>query len=66
LCVWRAPEILVLHLKRFSKIISSEKLDVPVAFPTRSLDMRAYVKGPVTDEPLIYDLFAVSVRRLAP
>ena len=62
--IWRLPEILILHLKRFSQgRVRRSKLECMVDFPMKGLDMTPYV---VESSPHriqdnnIYDLFAVS------
>jgi len=68
--VWKAPKILIMHLKRFrtnrvSSIgsffftSSSSKITSLVDFPVKGLDLRNYVLGKYEEEPM-YDLFAVS------
>ena len=57
--LWKAPDILVIHLKRFSaQGRLRDKLDVPVDFPVEGLDLtnRVVVRE---GKSLIYDLFAV-------
>jgi ubiquitin carboxyl-terminal hydrolase 4/11/15 len=58
--IWSAPEILVVHLKRFG--FSSrfrQKIDTFVDFPVEGLDMSSFmVRKP--NSPMLYDLFAVS------
>jgi ubiquitin C-terminal hydrolase len=61
LSLWTAPEVLVLHLKRFSfrNILWKDKLDFRVDFPAKGLDIAEYVarsKG----LPVLYDLYAVA------
>lgn len=42
--LWSLPELLVVHLKRFSySRLSRDKLDAPVDFLLDSLDLSAYV-----------------------
>jgi len=42
--LWRLPEVLVVHLKRFSySRYSRDKLDTEVEFPLKNLDLRACV-----------------------
>ena len=68
--LWRLPNILVVHLKRFEfkHILRRDKLDTPVDFPLDGLDMTkhcasaraadyAFVEDCV---PAVYDLFAVT------
>lgn len=50
--LWTLPEILVVHLKRFSySRFSRDKLDTLVDFPLSGLDLRQYV--PVTEGGLV-------------
>jgi len=57
--LYRMPEVLVIHLKRFSySRIYRDKLDTLVDFPIK-LDMSPWVKGPQKIPP-VYDLYAVS------
>eukprot|EP00184_Porphyridium_aerugineum_P008474 CAMPEP_0184692250 /NCGR_PEP_ID=MMETSP0313-20130426/804_1 /TAXON_ID=2792 /ORGANISM="Porphyridium aerugineum, Strain SAG 1380-2" /LENGTH=1268 /DNA_ID=CAMNT_0027150069 /DNA_START=258 /DNA_END=4064 /DNA_ORIENTATION=- len=65
LLLWRAPEILIVHLKRFSYTTwNRNKLDTLVDFPLEHLDISKYVGSLGHDGcvpcPPIYDLFAVS------
>lgn len=58
--LWRLPEILVIHLKRFSHTRwNRDKLENMVDFPLRGLDLLGRIRGG-TDGEAIYDLFAVS------
>lgn len=58
--LWKTPDILVMHLKRFSASRGfRDKLDVMVDFPTESLDLTGRVEAPEDGKSLIYDLFAV-------
>ncbi|KAJ8475633.1 hypothetical protein OPV22_019360 [Ensete ventricosum] len=58
--LWRLPEVLVIHLKRFSFSRSTKhKLETFVNFPIHDLDLTNYVahkKG----SPQIYELYALS------
>jgi ubiquitin carboxyl-terminal hydrolase 4/11/15 len=54
--LWRTPDILVMHLKRFSL---NRKLDLPVIFPLEGLDLQDWVLWKEEGKTLIYDLFAV-------
>lgn len=64
--IWTAPDILLLHLKRFQFLtgqymVLREKITEVVDFPIEGLDLSRYVQGPVSAEaPPIYDLYAVS------
>ena len=58
--LWRTPDVLVLHLKRFSFTSTyRDKLDMRVDFPIEGLDLSSFVKGS-SDENQLYDLYAVS------
>lgn len=63
--LWRLPEVLVVHLKRFSYsghgyyTTTSTKLDSLVTFPLTGLDMTRYVH-PGNECSAVYDCFAVS------
>jgi ubiquitin C-terminal hydrolase len=60
--LWKVPPIVVIHLKRFSyrNRVWREKLETFVDFPIDELDLSQYALGP-HDQPLKYELFAVSV-----
>ncbi|XP_047679014.1 ubiquitin carboxyl-terminal hydrolase 11 isoform X2 [Tachysurus fulvidraco] len=62
--LWSLPEVLIIHLKRFSYTkYSREKLDIIVDFPLRSLDFSDCLlreTGSDSEPPSIYDLIAVS------
>lgn len=67
LTLMKLPDILLIHLKRFSVDgLFKNKLDTTVKCPTRSLDLSGYVPmtstpSPPQDRPSFkYDLFAVS------
>jgi len=62
--LWSAPDILILHLKRFEYtpgqyFVHREKITDLVDYPIENLDLSEFVKGP-TVAPPIYDLYAVS------
>eukprot|EP00039_Didymoeca_costata_P012676 m.183615 g.183615 ORF g.183615 m.183615 type:complete len:1137 (+) comp15547_c0_seq2:255-3665(+) len=59
--VWKAPKVLVLHLKRFSfrNILWKDKLDFMVDYPTTNLDISDFTSGP-KDGDLKYDLYGVA------
>lgn len=58
--LWMLPDILVVHLKRFSySRYLKNKLDTFVNFPIRSLDLNKYVKSK-DGQSHIYELYAVS------
>ena len=57
--IWTAPDILVIHLKRFSaNRVFRDKVDVLVDFPVENLDLGCKV-GLIEDKDMIYDLIAV-------
>ncbi|KKY23376.1 putative ubiquitin c-terminal hydrolase [Diplodia seriata] len=57
--IWTAPDILVVHLKRFGANRGfRDKVDILVDFPIEGLDISERV-GLSEGKPLIYDLFAV-------
>ena len=57
--LWKSPDILVIHLKRFSaQGRFRDKLDVRVDFPVEGLDLTSRV-AMHDNESMIYDLFAV-------
>ncbi|KAK8888117.1 hypothetical protein M9Y10_039178 [Tritrichomonas musculus] len=58
--VWKSPEILIVHLKRFLHTASSHlKLDINVKYPS-VLDMTSYINAPKpADEEVKYNLFGV-------
>jgi ubiquitin C-terminal hydrolase len=64
MAVWSAPQILVIHLKRFSySRVSRDKITTLVEFPLEGLDLTPYLQskcGAGTGELAIYDCFAVS------
>lgn len=59
--LWKAPDILVIHLKRFSAQGRNlrDKLDVLVDFPVEGLDLSSRVAMLEDGKSPIYDLFAV-------
>lgn len=56
--MYKSPEILIMHLKRFRPRFF-EKLGTTVVFPMDSFDLSPYLIGPDHDRQT-YDLFAVS------
>nr|CAD7444246.1 unnamed protein product [Timema bartmani] len=57
--LWSLPDILIIHLKRFSyNRYKREKIDRVVEFPITGLDMSDYVIGK-DDKSTIYDLIGV-------
>ncbi|PNS19567.1 hypothetical protein CAC42_7411 [Sphaceloma murrayae] len=60
LMIWTAPDILVVHLKRFSgERFRRDKVDVLVDFPLEGLDLTHRVGLKEEGREYIYDLFAV-------
>ncbi|XP_061187744.1 ubiquitin carboxyl-terminal hydrolase 15-like isoform X2 [Saccostrea echinata] len=58
--LWNLPEILIVHLKRFSyNRFYRDKIDALVEFPVRGLNLRKYIINPYHG-PVTYDLIAVS------
>lgn len=58
--LWKTPDILVMHLKRFSSSgMRRDKLDVHVEFPIEGLDLSTRVIETEDGKQEIYDLFAV-------
>ena len=58
--LWTAPDILVIHLKRFSSQGRlRDKLDVFVDFPVEGLDLTDRVQSQEDGKKPLYDLFAV-------
>jgi ubiquitin carboxyl-terminal hydrolase 4/11 len=58
--LWKTPDILVMHLKRFSSsAMRRDKLDVYVDFPIENLDLTSRVVEQEDGKQEIYDLFAV-------
>ncbi|RPA80896.1 UCH-domain-containing protein [Ascobolus immersus RN42] len=58
--LWKCPDILIIHLKRFSSgPRSREKLDLTVKFPIEGLDLTERVGDRCEGQSLIYDLIAV-------
>ena len=59
--LWKCPDILVIHLKRFSGGPSRlrDKLEIFVDFPVEGLDLTSRIAFHEEDREAIYDLFAV-------
>lgn len=56
--LWRLPDILVLHLKRFSfSRYLKDKLETFVDFPIHGLDLSRYIPGKAV---ALYELYAVT------
>lgn len=58
--LWKTPDVLVMHLKRFSSsTYRRDKLDVLVEFPIEGLDLTSRVLQTEDGKSEIYDLIAV-------
>lgn len=58
--MWTVPDILVLHLKRFSgERYRRDKIDIQVQFPLEGLDLTKRIGCKEDGKEYIYDLFAV-------
>ncbi|KAI3760314.1 hypothetical protein L1987_50708 [Smallanthus sonchifolius] len=59
--LWRLPEVLVIHLKRFaySRTMKS-KLETLVNFPIHDFDLTKYVANKNSSHPQIYELYALA------
>ena len=58
--LWKLPEILVFHLKRFAYTrFLKNKIDTFVDFPIHDLDLSKYVKNK-EGESYLYELYAIS------
>ena len=68
LTIWRLPQVLVIHLKRFRQDSNNDRFKItdPVNFPLKGLDLNEFVKGgselPSGEKAgaCVYDLFAIS------
>ncbi|EMS64211.1 Ubiquitin carboxyl-terminal hydrolase 8 [Triticum urartu] len=59
--LWRLPEILIIHLKRFSySRYTKNKLDTYVDFPIHDLDLSSYIRDRSGQMSNHYQLYAVS------
>lgn len=59
--LWRLPEILVIHLKRFSySRYTKNKLEAYVDFPVDDLDLSMYIANKNTQPSFRYVLYAIS------
>lgn len=58
--LWKSPDVLVIHLKRFSSSrISRDKIDALIDFPVEGLDLSDRVGHKEEGKGFMYDLFAV-------
>ncbi|XP_057483966.1 ubiquitin carboxyl-terminal hydrolase 5-like isoform X1 [Actinidia eriantha] len=59
--LWRLPEVLVIHLKRFSYSRSMKhKLETFVNFPIHDFDLTNYVANKSSPRRLLYELYALT------
>lgn len=74
--IYKTPEFLVVHFKRFShtrnSVFGSRKLNIQIDFPIEGLDLSSYVLSGIqgnettlegetpADTKVVYDLYAVS------
>lgn len=59
--LWRLPEVLVIHLKRFSYTqFTRNKLETFVDFPTTDLDLSPYIANKSEQPSSHYHLYAIS------
>lgn len=60
--LWRLPEVLVIHLKRFSysRSIKHNKLETFVNFPIHDFDLTNYVANNITSRRQLYELYALT------
>ncbi|RMZ92033.1 hypothetical protein DV736_g726, partial [Chaetothyriales sp. CBS 134916] len=58
--LWKCPDILIMHLKRFSSNRNfRDKLDVRVDYPIEGLDMSSMIQDVEDGKSMYYDLIAV-------
>ncbi|KAK5118390.1 hypothetical protein LTR62_002904 [Meristemomyces frigidus] len=58
--IWTAPEILIVHLKRFGgSRMARDKIDVLVDYPIEGLDLTKKIGSKEDGKEYLYDLFAV-------
>ena len=58
--LWKVPDVLVMHLKRFSSARNfRDKLELKVEYPVNGLDLSDMVRDKSDHKSLIYDLIAV-------
>lgn len=59
--VWREPDVLILHIKRFHfSGVHYEKLNTPVEVPWRELNLRPWIVGPSASNSAPYELYGVA------
>lgn len=61
LSLFRLPDVLVVHLKRFSYTeYSRDRIDTEVSYPVAGLDLAPFLDSTAEEQETVYDLFAVS------
>jgi len=59
--VWREPDVLILHIKRFHfSGVHYEKLNTPVEVPRKELNLRPWIVGPSAASSVPYELYGVA------
>ena len=59
--LWSAPQILIIHLKRFNFIKNFNKINSFVDFPLTNLDITKYIHNKnINNKTYLYDLFAIN------
>lgn len=59
--VWREPDVLILHIKRFHfSGVHYEKLNTPVEVPWKELNLRPWIVGPTASGMVSYELYGVA------
>jgi len=59
--VWREPDVLILHIKRFHfNGVHFEKLNTPVEVPWKELNLRPWIVGPSAANTVSYELYGVA------
>jgi len=59
--VWREPDVLILHIKRFHfSGVHYEKLNTPVEAPCKELSLRPWIVGPSAGNSAPYELYGVA------
>jgi hypothetical protein len=59
--VWREPDVLILHVKRFHFSGEHyEKLSTPIDLPLKELNLRPWIVGPSSSSAAPYELYGVA------
>ena len=61
--IWEAPNILIIHLKRFKKTMygDSEKINNMITFPINGLDITKYVHPLSENKNNLYESFFINI-----